>query len=145
MRMPRTSITLIAGIALLVPIACGGDDAGNGADGDGGGSAVALSDDEFCALIEQLEEDVDGLTQDETEARFLEDIRALRAVAPNDEVRSALVTFEEYFEQVAAVDESDPESFEQIFELASSPEFIEAEATLERYSVETCGFARDGE
>jgi hypothetical protein len=145
MRMPRTSITLLAGVALLVPVACGGDDAGSGDAGGGDGGAVALSDEAFCERIEQLEAEVDELTQDEAEARFLEDIRALRSVAPNDEVRSALETFEEFFEQVASIDETDPEALEEIFELAASPRFVEAEATLERYSVETCGFEPDDE
>ena len=134
MRSTRTPLMLIAGLTLALPIACGGDDAG------GGGGGGALSDEAFCARIAQLEEETDAMTVDEADEMFLDAMTELRAAAPNDEVRDALGTFVDFFEEIDALDEDDPEAFERIFELAESPEFASAEAVLEDYSVNVCGF-----
>ncbi|TVR26823.1 MAG: hypothetical protein EA389_04765 [Ilumatobacter sp.] len=134
MRLTRTPLMLIAGLALVLPIACGGDDSSGGAGG------AALSDEAFCARISQLEEETDAMTADESDAMFLDAMTELRAAAPNDEVRDALGTFVDFFEEIDSLDENDPEAFERIFELAESPEFASAEAVLEDYSVNVCGF-----
>jgi hypothetical protein len=136
MRLTRTPLMLIAGVALAFPTACGGDDAGGG----GGGGSAALSDEAFCARISQLEQETEAMTADEADAAFLDGMTELRAAAPNDEVRDALGTFVDFFEELESLDENDPEAFERIFELAESPEFVSAEAVLENYSVNVCGF-----
>ncbi|CAN5446465.1 hypothetical protein BH23ACT3_BH23ACT3_14860 [soil metagenome] len=133
----RRSLSVVAVISLFAAVGCGGDDSS-------GGGAAALSDEEFCELVIALEEQNADTTSDLGDEAFLEDIRALRAAAPNDEIRGALGTFEEFLVSVEDLDEDDPEAFGEIFELMESSEFVEAEATLERYSVETCGIEPSG-
>lgn len=131
-RTRRISAALVGG-ALLVASACGNDDDG------------ALSDDEFCERMEQLEEDFDEEpgdeeSGDELDAEALDALADLAASAPNDEVRDALNTFGGFAERLDGLDEDDPEAFGEAMSIVFDPEFTGAVESLEDYLVGTCGF-----
>lgn len=114
--------------------ACGGDDGGGGS---------ALSDEAFCARVAEIEAETASLSQEEADEQFLETFTALAAQAPNSELRSALTTLADVFEQLDAIDDDDPEAFGEIFTILGDQDFITAVSTVETYFVETCGFDPD--
>lgn len=140
MRTPRTALMLLASAALVVTTACGGDDDSSAGSGGGGGGSP-LSDDAFCARIEAIQDEADAVSDvEEADAMFFDGLRELQASAPNPEVRDAIGTFVDFLDEIEGLDEDDPEAFERMFELAQSPDFLEASEVLEDYSVNTCGF-----
>ncbi|MEX2628284.1 MAG: hypothetical protein WD225_15465 [Ilumatobacteraceae bacterium] len=120
----------IAGLMVsgaLLTAACGGDD-------------DALSDDEFCERMEQVEEEFEEDPDDELDAEDLNRLADLATSAPNDEIRDALNTFGEFAERLEGVDEDDPEAFGEAMSIVFDPEFTSAFESLEEYLVGTCGY-----
>lgn len=101
---------------------------GSAEDADDGG-------DEFCDRIRDLDET--GDTDDDLGAAA-EEFGALVNAAP-DELRDDLQTVSEAFSEVADLDQDDPESFAELFEVFGRPDVIAAAENLERYGVEECG------
>lgn len=118
--------------------ACGGDDSGGGGGGAGGGSP--LSDEAFCALVEQTVDAVDEAADD---PEIFGLIAALATQAPNAEVRRAMERFGEVAEKLEGLDENDPDAFGEAFALILDPSFIAATETLDAYFTETCGLDLD--
>ncbi|MCD9624355.1 hypothetical protein [Rhabdothermincola salaria] len=131
----RRSLTaLVAGVSTLSLLlaACGGGDDGT------------LSDEEFCAELEALEEaDAAGEGSDELDAEALAQLRDLADRAPNEEVSSALETLGNIAEDMEGLDEDDPDAFGEVMALMFNPEVISAGETLDTYLTETCGFEDD--
>lgn len=143
MRLTRTS-RLTAGIGALclagsmsVLAACGGDDAG------GTGSGAPLSDEAFCALVDETLTAAEELPDDEFESAVFGIVADLATRAPNAEIRDAMLKFGEVAEQLEGLDEDDPESFEEIFSIILDPSFIAAGETIDDYFTNTCGFDFD--
>lgn len=100
----------------------------------------AMSDAEFCQEIERLESaeptnDIGGA---------VDILRELVKKAPNDEVREALKVLQPAFEELANIDENDPEAMSGFFELLTDEKIVAASETLDQYSTEVCGFTNEG-
>lgn len=100
---------------------------GGGADGDA---------EDFCAGLIEFQSNAapEAAFDEEAIAR----VRALEDDAP-DRVRNDLITFLDVIEELAALDGEDPEQAAELFELAGSPEFLEASENLNRFVVDECG------
>ena len=122
-------IGVVLGAAALVLGACGG------------GDSNALSDEEFCAELEALEEaDANGEGSDELDAEALAQLRDLADRAPNEDIEAALTTLGDIAEDMEGFDEDDPDAFGEVMALMFDPEVISAGETLDTYLTETCGF-----
>ena len=113
-------------------LACGSDDAG-------GSAGETLDDAAFCVLVEQTLDEAEALGDEEFGAQALGIFAELADRAPDSDVRDSLRTFGEIAERIDAVDEDDPDAFEEIFALILDPEFISAADTIETYFEGTCG------
>jgi hypothetical protein len=122
---PRTLAVLLALTALLLGACGGGDD-------------ESLSDEEFCAVLEDLEASDDSEDVDEEEVAQL---RELAQEAPNDEMRSAPERSADVGEEMIGLDEDDPEAFGTVMGLMFQPDVIAALETIETYLEDTCGVA----
>ncbi|MFM1752452.1 MAG: hypothetical protein RL119_1414 [Actinomycetota bacterium] len=98
-----------------------------------------MSDAEFCQEIERLESaeptnDIGGA---------VDILRDLVEKAPNTDVREALKVLQPAFEELANIDENDPEAMSGFFELLTDKKIVAASETLDRYSTEVCGFTNE--
>ena len=98
-----------------------------------------MSDAEFCQEIERLESaeptnDIGGA---------VDILRDLVEKAPNTDVREALKVLQPAFEELANIDENDPEAMSGFFELLTDEKIVAASETLDRYSTEVCGFTNE--
>ena len=128
----RYTVAVAAALGLFLG-ACGDDDGGSA----GGGSA--LSEAEFCAQLEAME-DSDA---DITDSEALAQLAALARSAPNSEMRSALNKFAEIAQELEGFDEDDPAAIGAAFALIFDPEVIAATETIESYLSDTCGIEVD--
>lgn len=130
MRTSSRGSAAVLAFVLMIASACGSssDDAGSG--GSSGG--------DFCEQIVALEAAAEGIEGDNLDEAALDSLRSLRDAAP-DEIRDDMVLFVDVFEQLAEVDENDPESVEVAFGLLFDPAVIAAGENIEAYGVEKCG------
>lgn len=124
------SLSILFAVLALVLAACGDDDGPSGSDGG------AMSDQEFCALIEEMENQADDGDELESFAVFGQIARR----APNNEVRDALLKFAEIAEELDGLDEDDPEAMGVMFGLMLDPEVQAASESIENYVSDVCGF-----
>ena len=94
-----------------------------------------MSDDEFCEMMADMEGEAGDLDDPEAFALFGQIARQ----APNAELRDAMVTIAEAFEELEGLDEDDPAAMLAVFALLGDAEFMEASETIERYMSEVCG------
>jgi hypothetical protein len=120
---------MLATIALVAP-ACGGS-----SDGDSGGQADGAG---FCEQVIALEAAAEDSEGDNIDEESLAALRSVRDAAP-DEVRDDLVVLIDVFEKLAEIDENDPASVEESFELFFDPAVIEAGENVEAFGVSECG------
>ena len=125
LRPIRLLVALLGAIALITG-ACGDDDSGG----------AAMSDDEFCEMLADMEDEVDDLDDPEAFALLGEVARQ----APNAELREAMITIAEIAEEFEDLDEDDPAAMMAVFALFGDAEFMEAAETIDRYMTEVCGF-----
>ncbi len=126
-RVARLIFSLVA-IAALTLAACGNDD-----DGPGGGQA--LSDEEFCDLLDDLDDDADLFDDADSLAVFA----GIARQAPDPEMRESMLALAEVAEQLEGLDDDDPEAMGIAFSLAFDPEFMGHMETIETYLSEVCG------
>lgn len=127
LRLPASLLTLLlVGVGLT---ACGNDDAGGG----------AMSDEQFCARIAELEESGEDMSDDEAMA----ELGRLAAQAPNEELRQALAHLAEVTQQMSEFDEDDPDAMGAAMELMFDPQFMASAETVESYMSDTCGIETD--
>lgn len=123
------SIPVLFVVFALVLAACGDDD------GTGSAGGAAMSDDEFCALIDETE----GWDDDDDELASFAVLGELARRAPNAQLRDAFLKFAEVGEELDGLDEDDPEALGLVFELMLDPEMAAATATIEGYMADVCG------
>lgn len=124
----------------MLGVSCGGDDGGfSGVDGGSGGKS--LSDEEFCAEIEALD-DVDPSVDDMADVVTM--IEDLADKAPNDELRDAMLALVPVMSALADIDENDPDAMNEVMEIMMDPEVLAAGELIETYSTETCGIEPSG-
>lgn len=120
----------LAGTISILP-ACGEDD-------DAGGGR--LSDEAFCALVEQQFAEAEAEAED-PEAFFSEIFGLmgdLAGRAPTAELTSAMQRLGEVGENLSDIDEDDPDAFGEIFALMMDPSVTAAMDTLDEYFTTTC-------
>ena len=127
----------VATLALsIVAISCGGGD-----DAMGGSSSTRLSDEAFCAKIVSLDNQTSG---DDTSPQAMLDslklLKDLAKTAPTAELQQAIEAFTPLLEEMAKIDENDPEAFSTIFSNLFNPEIMKAGEVLEAYTTNVCGF-----
>lgn len=128
----------VATLALsIVAISCGG---GGGGDAMGGNSGTRLSDEAFCAKITTLDNQTSG---DDTSPQAMLDslklLKDLAKTAPTAEVQQAIEAFTPLLEEMAKIDENDPEAFSTILSNLFNPEIMKAGEVLEAYTTNVCG------
>lgn len=133
----RSVLTISAIGAAFVLVACGGDDGGSVAGGDGRGDTASVE--EFCTRIEALE----SAAEPEDLGAAVAAIEDLVDAAPTDEVREALETLIPVLARMSAIDENDPDAIGELMGLAMDPKIMEASAVLEEFGTEQCGFTSD--
>lgn len=121
-----TSVTLIATASLF---ACGGDDESSSAD-----SAVSIE--EFCAKIDDLESAVEP----DDMASAVAALSDLVDSSPTPEIRDALETLIPVITKMADIDENDPDAIGELMGLMMDPDVMEAGTVLETFGAEQCGF-----
>ncbi len=127
----------VATLALsIVAISCGGGD-----DAMGGNNSTRLSDEAFCAKIVSLDNQTSG---DDTSPQAMLDslklLKDLAKTAPTAELQQAIEAFTPLLEEMAKIDENDPEAFSTIFSNLFNPEIMKAGEVLEAYTTNVCGF-----
>ncbi|MFP4513278.1 MAG: hypothetical protein ACLFRV_10085 [Acidimicrobiales bacterium] len=115
---------VLSALALFLA-ACGDDDGGGG----------AMSDDEFCEMMADLEEDAADLDDLEALAMFTD----VADQAPDPEVREAMQLFAEKIDELEGLDEDDPEAMGEAFAVMMDPEVTEATETIDTYMSDVCG------
>ena len=95
-----------------------------------------MSDDEFCEMMADMEDEAGDLDDPEAFALFAQIARQ----APNAELRDAMMTVAEAFEGLEGLDEDDPEAMLAVFALLGDADFMAAGETIDRYMSEVCGF-----
>lgn len=125
----RSAVALVVSAVLLA--ACG---SGGGSSGD------RLSDEAFCARLDELEQ---GDTLDDTAA--LAEIAALADRAPDEQLGRALRQIASFASTLDALDEDDEEAFGEAMALLFDPRNLAAIEQLETYLTDTCGFDMDAE
>ncbi len=127
----------VATLALsIVAISCGGGD-----DAMGGNSSTRLSDEAFCAKIVSLDNQTSGDdTSPEAMLEMLKLLKDLAKTAPTAELQQAIEAFTPFLEEMAKIDENDPEAFSTIFSNLFNPEIMKAGEVLEAYTTNVCGF-----
>jgi hypothetical protein len=128
---------LVATLALsIVAISCGAGD-----DAMGDNSSTRLSDEAFCAKIVSLDNQTSG---DDTSPQAMLDslklLKDLAKTAPTAELQQAIEAFTPLLEEMAKIDENDPEAFSTIFSNLFNPEIMKAGEVLEAYTTNVCGF-----
>jgi hypothetical protein len=123
----------LLGALALVATACGNDDGPASAGGGGGGGA--MSEQAFCNMIAEIEEDADDLDDAEAIAMF----GRMAQRAPNPELREAMLRLADAAELLEDLDDDDPESIGEAFALMFDPDFVAAAETIERFMSDTCG------
>ncbi len=135
---------LVATLALsIVAISCGG---GGGGDAMGGNSSTRLSDEAFCAKIVAL--DSETSSDDSSPQAMLDSLKLLKDLAktaPTAELQQAIEAFTPLLEEMAKIDENDPEAFSTIFSNLFNPEIMKAGEVLEAYTTNVCGFEETAE
>lgn len=137
-----SSRLLVATLALsIVTISCGG-----GGDAMGGNSSTRLSDEAFCAKIVTLNNETSG---DASSPQAMLDslglLKDMAKVAPTAELQQAIEAFTPLLEEMAKLDENDPEAFSTMFGQLFNPELIKAGEVLKSYTTDVCGIADTGE
>ena len=122
-----SSVALIGSTSL---IACGGDDESSSAD-----SAVSIE--EFCAKIDDLESAVEP----DDMASAVAALSDLVDSSPSSEVRKALETLIPVITKMADIDENDPDAIGELMGLMMDPDVMEAGTVLETFGAEQCGFS----
>lgn len=145
---------VLAPLAVVVPglvlLSCGSD----------GGSSAALKSDErsaedvvdeeptdsadstdYCEQAQELADADADVAADP--AAGLERIESLQSVAP-DELDADFDVIADVVEQLSALDEDDPESFEQIMTIAFDPEVMAASDAIATYTQDECGIDLEG-
>lgn len=104
-------------------------DGGDSGDDDGGGDAQAFCD----FLLEQ--EDLD-MNEDDPEviAAAMDQMRSLAPEAISDDVDAVL----DVMEQLAELDEDDPDAMGAMFGLVMDPEFIAVSERIDQFGVDEC-------
>lgn len=94
-----------------------------------------MSDDEFCELMAELEQDASDMDDLEALAMFT----GVADQAPDPEVREAMQLFAGKIEELEGLDEDDPEAMGAAFALMMDPELTAATETINTYMTEVCG------
>ena len=107
----------------------------------GGNNSTRLSDEAFCAKIVSLDNQTSG---DDTSPQAMLDslklLKDLAKTAPTAELQQAIEAFTPLLEEMAKIDENDPEAFSTIFSNLFNPEIMKAGEVLEAYTTNVCGF-----
>lgn len=133
----------VATLALsIVAISCGGGDDG---DAMGGNSSTRLSDEAFCAKITTLDNQTSG---DDTSPQGMLDslnlLKDLAKMAPTAELQQAIEAFTPLLEEMAKLDENDPEAFSTMIGQMFNPELVKAAEVLDAYTTDVCGMVDIG-
>ena len=132
MRRTIRTLTALSMCLALVGASCGGD--------DGGFAGSALTDEEFCSKITEMESLGSGETEADMAAAVAV-IEDLATSAPTKELRDALETLVPVMTEMAGIDENDPDAMNKAFEVMMDPKVIAAGELIDKYGTETCGFS----
>ena len=121
------SVTVLS--SSLVLGACGGDDSSKA-------NSAPVSIEEFCDQIEAL----DAAGDPDDMASVIDALEGLVSAAPTKELRDALDTMIPVLQNMADIDESDPDAFAEVMSMMMDPAIIEAGTVLEEFGAEECGF-----
>ena len=130
-RTMRTTSFLASTIlsSVLLVGACGGDDSSKA-------NSSPVSIEEFCGQIEAL----DAAGDPDDMASAIGALEDLVSAAPTKELREALDTMIPLLQNMADIDESDPNAFAEVMSMMMDPAIIEAGTVLEEFGAEECGF-----
>jgi hypothetical protein len=98
------------------------------------GSSATSDGGSFCDVLASL----DAAGAGDEPAAFVEAVERLRPVAP-PELVDDLDVLASIADDLAALDENDPESAARALELVLDPRIMEASSALERYALDECG------
>ena len=108
-----------AAIGLLVAAGCGGDDGGDGDSAEGGGGG---STEDFCAGLNDINEQFAEINPAEDPEALDEAVALLRDLDPPEEVADDYATVLEGFEALADIDVSDQDAVAELQEQFSGTE-----------------------
>lgn len=106
----------------------------------GGNSGTRLSDEAFCAKIVILDNQTSG---DDTSPQGMLDslnlLKDLAKMAPTAELQQAIEAFTPLLEEMAKLDQDDPEAFSTMIGQMFNPELVKAAEVLDAYTTDVCG------
>jgi hypothetical protein len=138
----RRLFVLCATAVLLVAVAACSDDGGDedvATEDSATDVASGTSSDMFCADAEMNLALLEGDTEELPDDDDLEQLDQLAAGA-SPEVQEDFETVREGYEQLAGLDQSDPDSIEQVFDVLFDPELVGAFEQVATYLEDECGF-----